>query len=421
MPYDVDIKPSILSGTLKAPPSKSMLHRAIFCAALAKGKTKITNYTPSNDIEASLNVAKALGATIKIKPNTLIIEGSSALSSPKTQINVHESATTLRLAIPLFCLLGSPTTFHAEDTLIKRPLETYQTLFRNAITITNNTITINHSLKPNRYLLKNTTSSQFISGLLFALPLLENDSTLIVKNPPSKAYIDLTIHVLKHFNIDIQETKNGYKIPGKQTYVAKDITIDGDYSQAAFFLVAGLLHPSITITDLKSNSLQADQRLLTLITNAKGNIKIRGNRITTRKSFLQKQQISLDQSPDLGPILALLLSFANGKSKLKNAKRLKLKESNRLETTKTALNALGANIILKNDTLIIHPITTLIGDKHIASNQDHRIAMTIAIAATLALRPTRIIDAHVVDKSYPTFFNDLKTLGANIRIIKRSA
>ncbi len=420
MRYDVEIKPSTLRGSLQAPPSKSMLHRAIFCAALSKGKSVIRNFATSKDIEATLNIAKALGANIKIKGSQLTIEGSQGLTSPSYPIDIHESATTLRLAIPLFFLLGKTTRFTASDSLIKRPLTTYETLFANTITFEQNTITIKHSLQPQKYKLKNPSSSQFISGLLLALPLLENDSTIIVKNPPSKNYISLTIDILKQFNIDITLIKNGYHIPGRQTYKSTDITIDGDYSQAAFFLTAGLLHTSVTLTGLPDNHLHADQKFIDIVLASKGNIKKQGNRITARKSVLSKQVISIDESPDLGPILALLLSYAKGRSKLIEAKRLKFKESNRLETTKAALNAIGADITVKNNTLIIHPISKLLGDKHISSMNDHRIAMTLAIAATTALRPIRIIDAHVVEKSYPSFFEDLKTLGADLKIIKRS-
>lgn len=419
MAYDVKVGASRLGGHVTIPPSKSMLHRALIAAALAKGTTIIDNFAKSNDIQATLNGIKALGASYKIKNQKITVIGSPRLSQPKDPIDVYQSASTLRFLIPVFGLMKGKTIFNLDAPLAARPQTTYTELFDDKMTFDHHHITVENALTASTYHIKDPVSSQFITGLLFALPLKENNSTIIVKHIPSKAYVDLTIVILKQFGITIEPKKDGYFIPGNQTYKATSLTIDGDYSQAAFFLCAGLFHRNVSVSPLKQNTNQADEAIVHIIRQLGGRILRRDQSIHTTKSSLTSLKLDIDNTPDLAPILALSLSFGNKKSLLTNANRLIYKESNRLETTANILNAIGCRITLKKDTLVIKPIKNLFGDRVIDSHNDHRIAMMLAIAGTIALRPITIKNAQVVDKSYPNFFKDLRQLGASIVIMKR--
>jgi 3-phosphoshikimate 1-carboxyvinyltransferase len=419
MKFDVIINKSELKGKLSAFPSKSMLHRTIIAAGLSKGKSVIKPFAYSDDISATLNGIKALGATYKVEGNVLYVYGVENYRYTKDVIHVFDSASTLRFFIPIMSLLNQPVTFSMDKSLQKRPLTTYEMIFKDGLVKKNEFVTISKPIQSGDFYLEDALSSQYITGLLFTLPLLKESSKIYIENLGSKAYIDLTIDVLDAFGIHIEETDYGYLIPGNQRYKAKNIKVDGDYSQSAFFLCAGLFHPYVEVDGLNLNSKQADYKIVQYIKQMNGKIIFNEEGFTTFKSSLKGIDININQSPDLAPILAFTLSLSQGKSSLYNGSRLRLKESDRIASTVSVLNALGAEIEVDGDTMIIHPIEAYKGGITLDAHKDHRIVMMLAVAGSILDKPITIKNAHYINKSYPTFFEDYSKLGGCVEIIKR--
>jgi 3-phosphoshikimate 1-carboxyvinyltransferase len=273
-------------------------------------------------------------------------------------------------------------------------------------------MTIKGCLKPGIFKLKGSISSQFISGLLFALPLLEEDSTVLITEPlESKSYIDLTIDVLNSFGISI--INNNYKsfvIKGKQEYRNTLYTVEGDYSQAAFWLAAGALGGDVFCTGLSQNSKQGDRAILQLLKNVGACIEISDSHIKAGPLALQAFEIDVSQCPDIAPILAVIAALSEGISRITGAARLRIKECDRLKAITTELNKLGAQVFEEKDSLTINGMKSLRGGD-VTSWGDHRIAMALAIAATKCEEPVVIHNSNAVDKSYPNFFDDYKMLG----------
>lgn len=411
--------PTSLKGSLKAPPSKSLSHRALICAGLSKGESLIHNLVYSEDINATMGVLEAIGVQFKKTKNTLYVKGVRRIKQPKEAVDCNESGSTLRFMIPVLSLSNKEVTFTGKESLMKRPQNIYQNIFTQddiSFEHTSNEIVVNGSVKARKYKIKGDVSSQFFSGLLFALPLLKEDSTIIVDgNLESKSYIDLTINVLKDFGIDIHETKNGYFIEGNQTYTPKEYTIEGDYSQAAFFLVAGALNGRIEVQDLKHDSLQGDKAIIDIIQAMKGRVVFTENGFVTEQSPLKSTTIDIADCPDLGPIVSLLAALSSGTTNIINAQRLRIKESDRIKSTVETLKALGADITSENDKIIVRGQKTLVGGVTVDSFNDHRIAMMAAIASTKCEKEITITNAEAVNKSYPHFFEDFRKVGGRTK------
>lgn len=418
---DIELFPSTLKGHIKAPPSKSLSHRALICASLAKGQSTITNIVYSEDILATIGALELLGAKFEKHKDKLIIKGIRKIKAPNEAINCNESGSTLRFLIPLFSLSNKKISFTGKASLIKRPQSVYQEIFKqdnNLFKVINNKIQVNGSVTAGEYLLKGDVSSQFFTGLMFALPLLKENSTILVDgNLESKGYIDLTIQILEEFGIDVLEIENGYFIKGNQRYTPSNYKVEGDYSQAAFFLVGGVLNGLINVTDLEHESLQGDKAIIEVIKAMKGKVIYTENGYITESTPTSGTIVDLSNYPDLGPIIALLGSLSKGKTKIINAGRLRIKESDRIESTVKTLIALGANISSTKDEIIIHGKDTLKGGVTLDSYNDHRIAMMISIAASLSKEKVILTNANAVNKSYPNFFEDFKSVGGKINII----
>jgi len=404
------IKPNKLKGTILAPPSKSLSHRAVISAALCKeGKSIVDNVILSEDIIATIEGMKQLGTDIEIiknKNNTykLVIERNTAEFN-NAIINCNESGSTLRFLIPIALSLCESSTFDGKGKLVERPLDVYYNIFeKDHIKYKNNNgklpLSVEGKLKGGTYEVSGSISSQFITGLLFALPLLKNDSVIkITDKLESVGYVDLTLDILKQFNIHIEN--NDYKeftIRGNSNYKSSDYIVEGDFSQGAFFLTAGAIGNDVDCTGLKENSLQGDKEILNII-----------------KQFeTDEDEIIIDASqiPDLVPILTVLASLKEGKTtKIINAERVRIKESDRLAAISTEMNKLGADITELKDGLIIKGQKTLKGDATVNSHNDHRIAMSLAVAATKCENEIILEDYTSVNKSYPEFWNDYKSLG----------
>lgn len=416
----VKVYPSKVNGAIKPPSSKSISHRAIICASLSKGKSIISNVDVSDDIIATVNAFKNLGVKFNIFNKTIEVEskGISHLQQEK-MIDCNESGSTIRFLIPLMSN-AYKTQFKGKSSLLKRPFTIYEDIFNNQNLVfkqNDNYIETVGRLKPANYSIPGDISSQFISGLLFTLPLLDRNSTIEITGKfESKQYVDITIKVLDHFGITIEKTEKGFFIKGNQKYHASNISIDSDYSQAAFYAVLGCINNDIEIQDLNLESLQPDKRILEFINLMNGSFETKGSNVLIHKSNTTGAIIDVSQCPDIAPITSLLAALSKGKTHIINAKRLVIKESNRLLATHKILNALGVKVFMNEDSLKIVG-TDIIKGTEVDSFNDHRIAMTLSIAATVASGPITILRAEAINKSYPRFYKDLEQLGVQIEYI----
>ncbi|WP_315081058.1 3-phosphoshikimate 1-carboxyvinyltransferase [uncultured Clostridium sp.] len=420
------IYPGKLKGGVKIPPSKSMAHRGVICAALGDGISKIRNINYSDDIIATINAMRSLGAIITKQDDYLHVIGINSDKCKKNielnrTIDCNESGSTLRFLVPISCIFEGNNRFVGRGNLGKRPLDTYYEIFDNQgikYSYKKGKLDLRTEgvLKSGEFKLRGDISSQFISGLLFALPLLDGDSKIIITTElESKGYIDLTLSAMSDFGIEI--INNNYKefiIRGNQIYKSRDYRIEGDYSQAAFFLVADALESDILITDLDLQSLQGDKEVIEILEKMNVKIKIiNDDIIAIPRGMLKATVIDGSQCPDIIPVISLAASLCNGITEIINVGRLRIKECDRLNAVASELNKLGANIIEKEDSLIIDGVKTLKGGVKVWSHKDHRIAMTLAIASTVCEEPIIIEDYECVSKSYPEFFDDFKALGGN--------
>lgn len=406
---DISIKPSVLSGRLSIPASKSCAHRSIICAALADGESKLSGVTMSKDIEATIGAMTALGAEFIVNGSDITVKGMGSRTAGSSVIDCNESGSTLRFIIPIAAALGTSTEFRGRGRLPQRPIDIYiRELGRNGVSFDyNNTMpfTVSGGLKSGTFSIEGDVSSQFITGLLFALPLLEGDSEIILTSRlESRPYVDITIDTLRRFGVSVEESEKDFRIKGGQKYAPHDEKIEGDYSQAAFFYVANALGSQVELDNLNCNSVQGDKKILEIIGK------------TCYNGTIGSFNADCSDIPDLVPILAVLAAFGSGESVIYNAKRLKIKESDRLETTAAMLNGLGGDVTVTDDGLIIRPTGAMHGGT-IDSFGDHRIVMAAAIAAARIDGEVVIKGAEAAEKSYPAFFDDYTMLGGKANVI----
>lgn len=422
---DLKIIPSKLKGSVKIPPSKSMAHRAIICAALSDGICRIDNIDYSDDIIATINAMNSLGATIEKHDDYIEVVGIyKNINKIKRNriIDCNESGSTLRFLVPISLLFKGSNKFIGKGNLGKRPLTTYYNIFNNqgikySYEENNLNLVVDGELKPGVFEVEGNISSQFITGLLFALPLLNGDSKIIItKEMESKGYIDLTLKAISDFGIEI--INNNYSefiIKGNQKYNARNYRVEGDYSQAAFFLCADGLGNNVLCRDLDLNSLQGDKEIIDILERM--NVVFNANEIGLSGEVngeLISTVIDGSQCPDIIPVLSAVSALSKGTTEIINAGRLRIKECDRLSAVTSELKKLGAQIIEKEDGLVITGVEKLQGGVEVWSHKDHRIAMTLAIASTMCKKPIIIKDYECVAKSYPSFFEDFKALGGNI-------
>lgn len=421
----VKISPSVLKGTVSVPPSKSLSHRAIISAGLSHGVSTIKNVMISKDITASLNCIKNLGAEIsKTKVNDDIydikIVGSTDLKLKDNTMDCFESGSTLRFFIPISLVKDNNAVFQGKGKLVSRPLNEYYKIFdKQGISYSTDSsnlpLKVKGPIKSGDFKIKGNISSQFITGLLFALPLLSNDSNIkITTEMESKSYVDLTLDVLKKFSINItNDNYNNFTIKGNQHYKSTDYEVEGDFSQAAFWLCAGGINGNIGCSHLNLNSLQGDSQIIDIIKRMGINLSSENGIVYAKSSKTVSTVIDASQCPDIIPPLCSLAALSSGTTEIINAKRLRIKESDRLEAMCTELNKIGADVKIKGDGLIINGKSELLGGE-VDSWNDHRIAMSLAIASLKCKNPVTIKNSSCITKSYPTFWKDLKMLGGKI-------
>ena len=410
------IKADKLIGEITPPPSKSILHRYIIGSSLAKGISKIENISFSDDIIATIEAMKKLGAKIEKKDNYLLINGSKTFDKEylnnNSEIDCNESGSTLRFLLPLSIVKENKILFKGKGKLFKRPLspyfenfDKYQIKYSH---INENEILLDGQLKSGEYEIDGNISSQFITGLLFSLPLLSGNSKIIIRGKlESSSYIDITLDCLNKFRIKI--INNSYKefiIKGNQTYKSGNYQVEADYSQGAFFLVANSIGSNIKINGLNSNSLQGDKKIVDFISQI--------------DNWNKKEKLTLDgsETPDIIPILSLKACISKKEIEIINIARLRIKESDRLKATVKELTKLGFDLLEKEDSILINSRKDFnkINNSpvYLSSHSDHRIAMMIAIASTCYNGEIILDNLDCVKKSYPNFWEVFLSLGGKI-------
>ncbi len=417
----VTFHPSKLSGMISGIASKSCLHRIIFASALSDGETLIENTTVSKDIYATASAASALGKAVEINESSIRVYDAEA----SDKINVNESGSTFRFALPILSAKRKTqkVTIDGAPYLAKRPISPlYEELVSHGAIISEKgkfPMTVEGMLSGGIYRIPGNISSQFVTGLFFALPLASRDSEIIIDGVlESKPYVDITLDVISRFGISVVKTDLGYKISGGQKYISpRKIKCECDYSNAAFFLAAGALSDvPVGVSGLSEMTAQGDAECVKII-HQMGAVLHRGNGVLSfERSKLRAVGIDAHDIPDLIPILSLLASVADGRTVISGAARLKLKESDRLLSTSETLNALGADVKITDDGLIINGVETLHGGS-VSSFNDHRIAMTAAIASLVSDGDITVSDFEAVNKSYPDFLRDFAALGGKFTVL----
>lgn len=396
----VKIKNAILNGSVVIPPSKSAAHRALLCSFLAGGGT-VSPIIPSKDMQAMQQAISALENDDKI-------------------VDCIESGNTLRFVIPVAAALGKSATFVGSGRLPERPLETFLELLpKHNIKCTSNgrlPLSIEGKLTAGKYEIAGNISSQYISGLLFALPILDGDSEIVLTTRlESKPYIDLTIKVMRDFGVEVQETESGYLVRGNQQYKTRDYIVESDWSQAAFFLVGGAVGKSVALKGLDMNSVQGDKAIVDILKKFGADIEIKENEIISRKAELKGIKVDVSDIPDTVPALAVAAAYANGRTEIVGGERLRFKESDRIESVVSNLKRLGADVTETSDGMIINGGKKLKGAELLGYN-DHRIVMAFSIAALFAGGETIITEANSINKTYPSFFEDYNRIGGQANV-----
>lgn len=417
------IQGSALGGAFSAIPSKSDAHRLLIAASLAANPTQVLLSRRSADIDATIACLRALHTTILETPTGLdIFPQPTTVSAPT--LDCGESGTTFRLLLPVAAVRYDEAHLTGRGRLPERPVEELLRCLRvNGATADSKhlPLTLHGRLHAGIFEIDGNISSQYISGLLLALPLLYGDSEIRLLSPlESSGYVDLTLSTLAKFRIKARTTPDGFFVPGGQTYHSPGrVAVEGDWSNAAFFLAAGALHGPVSCTGLSVTTHQPDFTILELLQRFGAGVTLEENDIiTVSPAPLSGITADVSEMPDLVPILAVLGACAVGHTQLTNARRLRLKESDRLKTTTAMLRAFGVRIKELEDALIITGDgTPLRGGAMIDCCNDHRIAMAAAIAASKAAGETTLLGADCVEKSYPVFFEEFQMLGGNVHVV----
>ncbi len=410
------VEPSVIKGQVNAPASKSMTQRAIAAALLANGQSIIHNPSYCDDSLAAMSIAVGLGARVVPQPYKLEINSSGELKEPK--LNCGESGLAIRMFSPIAALYPAEITMVGANSLKKRPMSMVEEALRQlgVKCLSNNgflPLTIQGPIKGGYSEIDGSVSSQLLTGLLMALPLAARDSEIKVNNLKSKPYIDMTIQILKSFGITIHNSDYKlFKVPGNQKYLPQSYIVEADWSGGAFLLIAGAINGSITVNGLRTDSMQSDKAIIEALKQAGANMKISENTIEITSSDLKAFDFDATESPDLFPPLVALAAYCKGSSSIKGVSRLVYKESDRAQALREEFGKMNIAIDIRDDYMHIT------GGKpqgaHVESHDDHRIAMSLAVAALKASDKVHIRDSQCVAKSYPHFFDDLRQLGATV-------
>lgn len=404
----INLSPTKLKGSVDIPSSKSIAHRAIICGAMADGVSVINNLYLSRDIKATINCLKSLGADIVVDGDRAEIKSRPYASENERILDCDESGSTLRFLLPIALAVGGKFRFIGRGKLGVRPLDVFFKIFDDrGIKYINNSdeskldLIVEGKLEGGDFCVRGDISSQFITGLLFALSMSDKDSSITVDGElQSVGYIHLTLQALEAFGIKVEFKNNIFKLVGNQKFLGTHYTVESDYSQAAFFLVANYLGNDIQVSNLNENSLQGDRVIVEMLDNLKsGKVK----------------EFDGSNCPDIIPIFTLACALSKGEFVIKNLSRLRIKECDRLSATVQELNKLGAKTFEGVDYIKINGVEKLIGGVEVDAHNDHRMAMMLSIAATVCEKDIIINDAESVEKSYPTFYQAYQSIGGIIK------
>lgn len=401
-----DIAPSVLCGSVVCPPSKSVAHRDLICAALACGESRIENVAPSQDILATLRCLNALGTATHFENGCVTVYGNGLTRASKQAVfDCGESGSTLRFIIPLALLLGLDATYIGSTRLLSRPLSVYEEIAKQQgwnMQKTDTVLEISGKLTAGDFSVSGNVSSQFITGLLFALPMLDGESTLTVLPPfESRSYALLTLDVLRKFGVSIDyDGEYSFTIKGGQRYIPQKLSVEGDYSNAAFLDVFNFLGGEVTLSGLNPDSLQGDriykQYFETLCKSA--------------------SEIDITDCPDLGPVLMAFAALKYGGT-LVGTKRLAVKESDRGRVMSDELAKLGADIVVRENSITVNKSKLMPCDRPLCGHNDHRIVM--ALATVLTTVGGKIEGCEAVKKSFPDYFEKIGALGGKVKLYDR--
>lgn len=430
---DVTIEPHPLSGTVAAVASKSVAHRLLILAALANGTTDIDCNTTSRDIDATARCLEALGARIartrrgfRVRPIPRDADGAPLAASGAT-LDCGESGSTLRFMLPVAAALGRPCALDGHGRLAKRPLSPlYEELLSHGARLSQRGVLplrVEGSLAGGTFDIPGDVSSQYVSGLLMAAPLLPGGVRVRVSEPfESRAYVTITTDGLRTFGVDVRvgrEQADGtsfevFEVAPQPVRTPGTVAVEGDWSNSAFWLAAGAIRGPVCVTGLDPRSSQGDRAIVGAASLLGARARTAGEAATAEHAALVGRTVSVAEIPDLVPPIAAMAAYARGETRITDAARLRLKESDRLETVRAAIAGMGGDATVEGDDLLVRGTGTLPGGVVDAAN-DHRIAMMAAVCAAHAQGPTTIRGAECVAKSYPTFFEDFRSLGGVAR------
>lgn len=396
---NVSVFPGKACGSVTAPPSKSYAHRMLICAALSKQNSVVHGIAPSEDMKATLDCLSALGIKYTWEDTTVNFQGAGDI--PEMPFNCRESGSTIRFFIPIAMAFKEHAIFTGAERLMQRGIGVYEDLFKEmgiAVDLKADSITVDGQLKAGNWTIRGDISSQFVTGLLYALPLLKEDSTLTVLEPvESRPYIDITLDALSTFGIEIkEEPKNVFHIKGNQSYKALETTVEGDWSNAAFLYALKAMGNDLEISGLNPNSFQGDKYCVEAIKQLEG----------------ENPVIDLSDCPDLGPVLFAFAAAKNG-ALFTGTRRLLIKESDRANAMATELKKFGIDVDVEGNSVVVHKGTIHAPEGLLEGYNDHRIVMALSLLCTRV--GGTITDSHAVRKSYPNYFEVLKSLGLEIR------
>lgn len=408
---DILITPAPISGSIESIASKSFAHRALICACLAEGKSEIRINTTSADIEATVDCLRSLGAGIEINGAVFSVTPIDNLCK-NAEIDCNESGSTLRFLLPVICALGIETKINGSGRLPERPLSPLkEELIRMGAKISDSfPLNVSGKICAGEFTMRGDVSSQFVTGLLMALSYLGGGKIKLLPPVQSRPYIDITLEVLRKFGADIKEENNTFYINSGGLSGCK-FTVEGDWSNAAFPLCMGA-----EVAGLNPDSTQGDKTIIDVLKSMGAKIFENNGSFRADVASLHGCRIDAADIPDAVPVIAAVATTAEGETVIFNAERLRLKESDRIQTTCEMLRALGADISETGDGMVIRGKKALDGGKTQSYN-DHRIAMAAAVAAVKCKNAVTIVNAEAVNKSYPEFFNDYNKLGGNASVL----
>lgn len=410
---DIKINPKTLCGSVEAPASKSVAHRMLICAALADGKSTVRINADSEDIEATANCLRSIGTKIDVNGSEWSVTPPDRLPE-KALLDCGESGSTLRFMLPVAAALGIEATFTGRGRLPSRPVGILlDAMEQHGVTVVSRDfpIHIKGRLQSGEYSVAGNVSSQFITGLLLALSVCDGESRIKLIPPvESRSYINITLSVLSNFGVKVKQSENEYILNGG-SLKSGDFTAEGDWSNAAFWLAAG-----IEVSGLNADSVQGDKAVLRELHNFGAEITNSGNCFKADVSKLRGIRIDASDIPDLVPIISVAAACADGETVIYNASRLRLKESDRIETTVRLINDLGGEAYATDDGLVIKGKKKLTGGT-VDGCGDHRIVMSAAIASCKCEEAVVIKGAQAVSKSYPEFFNRFNSIGGEADVM----